>query len=162
LFLYVDKNELITFKSGIRNVLVCLRRLHFVLYLPAETKVEKTDLYWFDLNHRGVEYEINEVMLLYTIPYLLNSQRQVQNHTFGLRSTINNKMNHIQWLVDRDPLSINTTLIHFRHVNSLELDYDIIVRNHHNSINDHIDLNCLGNKSESMFLVSSTTSFALC
>ncbi|CAF1121845.1 unnamed protein product [Rotaria sp. Silwood1] len=64
-------------------------------------------------------------MLLYTVPYLLNHQRQVHNHTFGRRLTINNKINHIQWVVDRDPLSINTTLTQFQHVNSLELYYDI-------------------------------------
>jgi len=100
-----------------------------VIYLPVETKLEKIDLYWFDLNHRAVEYEINEVILLYTVPYLLNNQRKVYNHTFGRQSTINNKINHIQWTVDCNPSSINSTLPQFRYVNSLELYYDIKVRN---------------------------------
>ena len=76
-----------------------------------------------------VEYEINEVILLYTVPYLLNSQRKVYKHTFERRSTNNNKINHIQWTVNCDPLSINNILTHFQYVNSLELYYDIKVRN---------------------------------
>ena len=117
-----------TFKSSITSFLICLHNLQFVLYLPVETKIEKIDLYWFHLNHRAVEYEINEVILLYTVPYLLNSQRKVYNHTFGRRST-NNKIDHIQWTVDCDSLSINNTLTHFQYVNSLELYYRITVRN---------------------------------
>jgi hypothetical protein len=128
-FSYVDKNELITLKNSIRTFLVCLRNLQFVISLPVETKLEKIDLYWFDLNHRAVEYEINERILLYTVPYLLNSQRTVYNHTCGGQSTINNKINHIQWTVDCIPLSINSTLTQFQYVNSLELYYDIKVRN---------------------------------
>jgi hypothetical protein len=122
-FLYVDKNELITFKSSIKKFLICLRHLHFVLYLPVETKLEKRDLYWFDLNHRAVEYEINEFIVFYTVPYLLNNQRQVYNHTFGLRSTINHNINHIQWIVDCNSSSINSTLNQFQYVNSLMLNY---------------------------------------
>jgi hypothetical protein len=99
----------------------------FVLYLPAETKLENIDLYWFNLSHHTVEYEIHELMVLYTVPYLLNSQRQVYNHTFGRQSTINNNITHIQWTIDRDPLSIDTTLTHFQHVNSLVLFFDIKV-----------------------------------
>ncbi len=129
IFSYADKNELITLKSSITSFLVCLRNLQFVIYLPVETKLEKIDLYWFDLNHRAVEYEINEVILLNTVPYLLNSQRKVYNHTFGRQSTINNKINHIQWTVDCNPSSINITLTQFQYVNSLELYYDIKVRN---------------------------------
>jgi hypothetical protein len=126
-FLYVDKNELIAFKSCIKTFMIQLRRLHFVLYLPAETRLEKIDLYWFNLDHHTVEYEINEVMLLYTVPFLLNGQRQVYNHTFGRYSTINNNISHIEWIIDRDPLSIDTTLTHFQHVNSLYLIFDVKV-----------------------------------
>ncbi|CAF3776891.1 unnamed protein product [Rotaria sp. Silwood1] len=122
-----DKNELIVFKSCITNFMICLRCLHFVLYIPAETKLENIDVYWFNLSHHTVEYEINELMVLYKVPYLLNSQRQVYNHTFGRQSTINNNITHIQWTIDRDPLSINTTLTHFQHVNSLVLFFDIKV-----------------------------------
>jgi hypothetical protein len=107
--------------------MIQLCRLHFVLYLPAETRLEKIDLYWFDLDHHTVEYEINEVMFLYTVPYLLNSQRQVYNHTIGRYSTINNNITHIEWIIDRDLLSINTTLTHFEHVNSFHLFFDIKV-----------------------------------
>ena len=100
-----------------------------MIYLPVETKLEKIDLYWFNLNHRAVEYEINEKILLYTVPYLFNSQRTVYNHIFGQQSTINNKINHIQWTVDCNFSSINSTLTQFQYVNSLELYYDIKVRN---------------------------------
>ncbi|CAF3751781.1 unnamed protein product [Rotaria sp. Silwood1] len=48
-------------------------------------------------------------MVLYKVPYLLNSQRQVYNHTFGRQSTINNNITH------------------FQHVNSLVLFFDIKV-----------------------------------
>ncbi|CAF1510539.1 unnamed protein product [Rotaria sp. Silwood1] len=122
-----DKNELIVFKRCITNFMICLRCLHFVLYLPAETKLENIDLYWFNLSHHTVEYEINELMVLYTVPYLLNNQRQVYNHTFGRQPTINNNINHIEWTIDRDSLSINTTLTHFQYVNSLVLFFDIKV-----------------------------------
>ena len=161
---YVDKNELIIFKSSIKSFLVCLRNLQFVIYLPVETKLEKIDLYWFDLNHRVVEYEINEVILLYTVPYLLNSQRKVYNHTFGRQSTINNDINHLQWTVDCNPSSINSTLTQFQYVNSLELYYDIKVRNERIFlyIDNFTYLNFSGNNSKSMFLVYNTTSFALC
>ncbi|CAF2123354.1 unnamed protein product [Rotaria magnacalcarata] len=120
-----DKNELIVFKSCFSNVMICLRCLHFVLYLPAETKLEKIDLDWFNLSHHTVEYEINGRMVLYTVPYPLNSQRQVYNHTFGRQATINNNINHIEWIIDCDPLSIDTTLTHFQYVNSLVLFFDI-------------------------------------
>ncbi|CAM4865761.1 unnamed protein product [Rotaria socialis] len=120
-----DKNELIVFKSCIRNFMICLRCLRFLFYLPAETKLEKIDLDWFNLSHRTVEYEINGLMVLYTVPYPLNSQQQVYNHTFGRQSTINNNINHIEWIIDCDPLSINTTLTHFQYVNSLVLFFDI-------------------------------------
>lgn len=123
----VDKNELMTFKNAVRNDLICLRRLHFVLFLPIETKLDEIDLYWFDLNHRAVEYEINEVMLLYTVPYLLNSQQQLCNHTFGRRSTVNEKIDHMKWAINCDPSSINASLAHLQHVNSLEFFYDIKV-----------------------------------
>src|SRR5690349_21511005 len=104
--------------------MIYLRCLRFLLYLPAETKLENIDLYWFNLSHHTVEYEINGLMVLYTVPYLLNSQRQVYNHTFGRQSTINNSINHIEWIIDRDPLSIDTTLTHFQYVNSLVLFFD--------------------------------------
>ncbi|CAF1294548.1 unnamed protein product [Rotaria sordida] len=55
----------------------------------------------------------------------LTNQRTVYNHTFGGESTINNKINHIQWTVDCIPSSINSTLTQFQYVNSLELYYDI-------------------------------------
>ena len=139
-----------------------MRHLQFVFHLPVETNLEKIDLYWFNLNHSAVEYETDEVMLLYTVPYLLRSQRQVHNHAFGRRLTINNKINHIEWVIDRDPLSINTTLTHFQHVHSLMLYYDIHVKNQCNSISILIDLDCLGNESKSMFLASSTSSFTSC
>ncbi|CAF2958401.1 unnamed protein product [Rotaria sp. Silwood2] len=122
-----DRNELIVFKRCITNFMICLRCLSFVLYLPAETKLENIDLYWFNLSHHTVEYEINELMVLYTVSYLLNNQRQVYNHTFGRQPTINNNINHIAWTIDRDPLSINTTLTHFQYVNSLVLFFDIKV-----------------------------------
>ncbi|UJR07961.1 hypothetical protein I4U23_012240 [Adineta vaga] len=105
--------------------MICLRCLRFLFYLPGETKLENIDLYWFNLNHDTVEYEINGMMILYTVPYLLNSQRQVYNHTFAGQSTINNSINHIEWIVDRDPLSIDTTLVHFQHVKSLVLFFDL-------------------------------------
>ena len=111
--------------------MICLRCLRFLLYLPAETKLENIDLYWFNLSHHTVEYEINGLMILYTVPYLLNSQRQVYNHTFGRQSTINNDINHIQWIVDRDPSSIDTTLTHFQYVNSLVICFDIQVNLFH-------------------------------
>ncbi|CAF4015693.1 unnamed protein product [Rotaria sp. Silwood1] len=120
-----DNNELIVFKSCIRNFMICLRCLRFLFYLPAETKLEKIDLDWFNLSHHTVEYEINGLMVLYTVPYPLNSQRQVYNHTFGRQSTINNNINHIEWIIDCDPLSIDTTLTHFQYVNSLVLFFDI-------------------------------------
>ena len=91
-----DKNELLVFKSYITNFLIRLRCLRFLLYLPAETKLENIDLYWFNLNHHTVQYEIHELMVLYTVPYPLNIQRQVDNHTFGQQSTINNNIHHIQ------------------------------------------------------------------
>ena len=130
-FVFSDKNELIVFKSCITDVMICLRCLRFLLYLPAETKLENIDLYWFNLSHHTVEYEINGLMILYTVPYLLNSQRQVYNHTFGRQSTINNDINHIQWIVDRDPSSIDTTLTHFQYVNSLVICFDIQVNLFH-------------------------------
>jgi len=40
-----DNNELIVFKSCIKNFLICLRCLRFLLYLPAETKLENIDFY---------------------------------------------------------------------------------------------------------------------
>ncbi|CAF3913366.1 unnamed protein product, partial [Rotaria sp. Silwood1] len=120
-----DNNELIVFKSCIRNFMICLRCLRFLFYLPAETKLEKIDLDWFNLSHHTVEYEINGLMVLYTVPYPLNSQRQVYNHTFGRQSTINNNISHIEWIIDCDPLSIDTTLTHFQYVNSLVLFFDI-------------------------------------
>ena len=127
-FVFSDKNELIVFKSCITDVMICLRCLRFLLYLLAETKLENIDLYWFNLSHHTVEYEINGLMILYTVPYLLNSQRQVYNHTFvQQQSTINKNINHIEWIIDRDPLSIDTTLIHFQYVNSLVLFLDIQV-----------------------------------
>lgn len=132
---------MLTLKSCITTYLIGLHQLHFVLYLPIETKLEETDLYWFDLNHRAVEYEINKVTLLYTIPYLLNSQRQVHNHIAARRSTNNNKMNHIEWIIDRDSLLINTTLTQFQHVKSLLIYYNIKVRNQRNCIDILIDLN---------------------
>ena len=128
---FSDKNELIQFKRCIRNVMIRLCCLRFLLYLPAETKIENIDLNWFYLNHTTVEYEINRLMILYTVPYLLNSQRQVYNHTFGQQSTINNDINHIQWIVDRDPSSIDTTLTHFQYVNSLVICFDIQVNLFH-------------------------------
>jgi hypothetical protein len=128
-FPYTDKHELIALKSSIATYLVCLRNLQFVIYLPVETKLEKIDLYWFDLSHHAVEYEINEVILLYTVPYMLNGQRKMYNHTYGRQSTINNKIDHIQWTIDCDSLSINSTLTQFQYVNSLKLFYDIKVRN---------------------------------
>ena len=130
-FVFSDKNELIVFKSCITDVMICLRCLRFLLYLPAETKLENIDLYWFNLSHHTVEYEINGLMILYTVPYLLNSQREVYNHTFGRQSTINNDINHIQWIVDRDPSSIDTTLTHFQYVNSLVICFDIQVNLFH-------------------------------
>ena len=127
-FKFSDRNELIGFKNCIANFMIHLRCLHFVLYLPVETKLENIDLYWFCLNHHTVEYEINELMMiLYTVPYLLNSQRRIHNHTFGRQSTINNNITHIQWIIDRDPLSIDTTLVHCQYVYSLVLFFDIRV-----------------------------------
>ena len=109
--------------------MICLRCLQFVLYLPVETKLENVDLDWFNLNHDTVQYEINELMMiLYTVPYLLNNQRQVYNHTFLRQSTMNNKITDIQWGLDRDLLSFDRTLIHFQHVNSLFLFIDIKVK----------------------------------
>ena len=106
----------------------CLRCLHFVLYLPVETKLENVDLDWFNLNHDTVQYEINELtMLLYTVPYLLNSQRQVY-HTLLRQSTMNKNITDIQWRIDRDLLSLDQTLIHFRHVDSLFLSIDMKVK----------------------------------
>jgi hypothetical protein len=98
-----------------------LRCLRFILYLPPKTKLEEIDFYWFNLNHHTIKYEINRFMVLYTVPYMLNSQRQVYNHSFGRQSTINNNIIHINWTINRDYLSINTTLGHFQHVNSLTL-----------------------------------------
>ncbi|UJR29379.1 hypothetical protein I4U23_010591 [Adineta vaga] len=121
----IDKNELAEFKSCIIKLMKCLRCLRFVLYLPAETKLENTDLYWFNFNHHSVEYEINELLVLYTVPYLLNSQRQVYNHILAQQSTINNNINQIEWIIDRDPLSISNTLTHFQHVRSLALCFNI-------------------------------------
>jgi hypothetical protein len=107
--------------------MVHLRCLRFLLYLPAETILENTDLYWFNLSQHSVEYEINGLMTLYTVPYLLNSQRQVHNHTFGRQMTMNKNIHHIEWIIDRDPLSIDTTLTHFQYVHSLVLFVDIQV-----------------------------------
>ena len=108
--------------------MIRLRCLRFILYLPGETKIENIDLNWFYLNDHTVQYEINRLMVLYTVPYLLNSQRQVYNHTFvQQQSTINKNINHIEWIIDRDPLSIDTTLIHFQYVNSLVLFVDFQV-----------------------------------
>ena len=115
--------------------MICLRCLHFVLYLPVETKLENIDLYWFDLNDHTVQYEINELlMILYTVPYPLNSQRQVYNHTFGRQSTMNENINHIQWTIDRDPLYMDRTLVHFQHVYSLVLFLDIKVKISHEDL----------------------------
>ncbi|CAF1403453.1 unnamed protein product [Adineta ricciae] len=120
-----DKNELVAFKSCFTNFMIRLHCLRFVLYLPGETKLENPDLYWFNLSHQTVEYVIDRMMILYTVPYPLNSQRQVYNHTFGRQATINKSIDHIEWIVDRDPLSIDTTLTHFQHVNSLVFSVDI-------------------------------------
>lgn len=110
--------------------MVCLRCLHFILYLPVETKLENLDFDWFNLNHDTVQYEINELtMILYTVPYLLNKQRQVSNHTFGRQSTMNENINHIQWTIDRDYFSLDRTLIHFQYVYSLVLFVEIKVGN---------------------------------
>jgi hypothetical protein len=158
-FLFSDKNELIVFKSCITNFMICLRCLRFLLYLPAETKLENIDLYWFNLSHHTVEYEINGLMVLYTVPYLLNSQRQVYNHTFGRQSTINNSINHIEWIIDRDPLSIDTTLTHFQYVNSLVLFFDIKVNIQYKSMDIFIYLDCLGNEYKRRFLACITSIF---
>jgi hypothetical protein len=139
--------------------MICLRCLRFLLYLPAETKLENIDLYWFNLSHHTVEYEINGLMVLYTVPYLLNSQRQVYNHTFGRQSTINNSINRIEWIIDRDPLSIDTTLTHFQYVNSLVLFFDIKVNIQCKSMDIFIYLDCLGNEYERRFLACITSIF---
>jgi hypothetical protein len=139
--------------------MICLRCLRFILYLPAETKLENIDLYWFNLSHHTVEYEINGLMVLYTVPYLLNSQRQVYNHTFGRQSTINNSLNHIEWIIDRDPSSIDTTLTHFQYVKSLVLFFDIKVNIQCKSMDIFIYLDCLGNEYKCRFLACITSIF---
>ncbi|CAF3022008.1 unnamed protein product [Rotaria sp. Silwood2] len=120
-----DKNELITFKDCIKTIMIHLHRLHFILYLPVQTRLDDIDLYWFNLDHHTVEYEINEVIFLYTIPYLLNSQRRVYNNSVAQQSTINNNITHIEWIIDHDLLSIAKTLLHFEHVKSLHLFFNM-------------------------------------
>ncbi|CAF4092816.1 unnamed protein product [Rotaria sordida] len=105
--------------------MIHLRRLHFILYLPVQTRLDDIDLYWFNLDHHTVEYEINEVIFLYTIPYLLNSQRRVYNNSVAQQSTINNNITHIEWIIDHDLLSIAKTLLHFEHVKSLHLFFNM-------------------------------------
>jgi hypothetical protein len=127
LFLYIDKNELITFKDCIKTIMIHLRRLHFILYLPVQTRLDDIDLYWFNLDHHTVEYQINEVIFLYTIPYLLNNQRRVYNNSVAQQSTINNNITHIEWIIDHDLFSIAKTLLHFEHVKSLHLFFNMTV-----------------------------------
>ncbi|CAF3736407.1 unnamed protein product [Rotaria sordida] len=105
--------------------MIHLRRLHFILYLPVQTRLDDIDLYWFNLDHHTVEYEINEVIFLYTIPYLLNSQRRVYNNSVAQQSTINNNITHIEKIIDHDLLSIAKTLLHFEHVKSLHLFFNM-------------------------------------
>ncbi len=164
-FYCADRDELFMFKSSITTYLRRLRQLHFVLYLPVETIIEKNDLYWFDLDHRAVQNEIdnngkNTVMLLYTVPYLLSNQRQLHNHTFARRSQTSGKINHIQWIVDCAPLSINTTLTHLRHVHWLQWFYDIQVCDMHIFIDILNHLTYLGNNSKSTFVVPGASSLA--
>ena len=163
----VDRDELITFKTGIRTCLYRLRKLGFVLNLPGETILEKHDLYWFDLDHHGVQYEIdtnetNSIMLLYTLPYLLSSQRQVHNNTFARRSQIERKINYIQWIVDDDPLAIDTSLVYLQNVHSLKWFYDIQVNSIHVKIEIFNDFIYLANNSKSTSMVRSTSSPTLC
>jgi hypothetical protein len=164
---HADRDELITFKTSIRTYLYRLRKLSFVLNLPGETILEKDDLYWFDLDHHGVQYEIdtnetNSIMFLYTLPYLLNSQRQVHNNTFARRSQIERKINYIQWIVDDDPLSIDTSLVYLQNVHSLTWFYNIQVNSIHVEIEIFKDFIYLGNNSKSTSMVLSTSSPTLC
>ena len=124
---FLDANELLAFRSCIGSVMVRLRCLRFVLYLPVKTKVEEIDLYWFDLSHDGVEYEIDGLLILYTVPYPLSSQRQVYNHSFGRHSTLNKNINDMEWIIDWDSSSFHRTLNHFQYVRSIVLFVDIQV-----------------------------------
>ena len=119
-----------TFKSDIRTRLCSLRQLAFILHLPEYTILEQDDLHWFNLGHHEVRYEINSDMLLYTLPYLLNSQRRLHNHTFAQRPQMEGRINHIEWIVDDDPLSINVSLDRLKHLHSLKWFYVIQVRSH--------------------------------
>lgn len=117
---YLDRDELLTFKSAIRTCLCCLRQLAFILVLPEDTILEKEDLHWFNLDRQGVQYEMDSEMLLYTLPYPLSSQRQVYNHTFARPLESECRINHLEWIVDDDPLSINVSLERLKYVQSLK------------------------------------------
>ena len=140
--------------------MIRLYRLHFVLYLPVETKLEKLDLDWSKLDHQAVEYEINDVMFLYTVPSILNSQRRVCNETFVQQSTINNDITHIEWVINRDLLSLDTTLVHFQHVQSLQLVFDVTVSIEYELLHIFICINSLGNEIRSTFLACDNAMFA--
>lgn len=125
---YLDRDELLTFKSAIRTHLYCLHQLAFILLLPEDTILEKDDLHWFNLGHHGVQYEMDSEMLLYTVPYPLSSQRRVHNHTFARRLQRECRINHIEWIVDDDPLSTNISLKHLQYVQSLKWFYIVQVK----------------------------------
>ena len=90
--------------------------------------LEKDDLHWFHLGHRDVQYEIGSEMLLYTLPYRLDSHRQLHNHTFGRRSLIPNRIEHLEWIVDDDPLAVNSSIVRLQYIHSLNWFYRVQVR----------------------------------
>ncbi|CAF1444827.1 unnamed protein product [Adineta ricciae] len=125
-----DRDELNIFKTSMKTRLYCLRKLKFILNLPDDTVFEDDDLYWFNLGHRGIQYEIdkNETeskIVLYTLPYSLNCQRQVRNNAFIQHSQIERKIDYIQWVVDDDPLSIENSLVYLQNTHFLKWFYVI-------------------------------------
>jgi hypothetical protein len=51
----------------------------------------------------------------------------VYNNSVAQQSTINNNITHIEWIIDHDLFSIAKTLLHFEHVKSLHLFFNMTV-----------------------------------
>lgn len=92
------------------------------------TVLDEGDLAWFHLGHDAVHQHVDDVVRLYTSPYLLHRQRHLYNHADERTSTSNVLIDRLQWTLDCDPASIEATLTHLQQVHSLKLFANIHVR----------------------------------